>query len=199
MTDAPQLPAPVEDEENLGPAMQILTPKMRAFVRAYASGMTQAQAYGAAGYSTASANAVAVSAHQLAHHPKVQTALYEESLKAFRTDALMARRVLVSIASDTAAKQRDRIVACVAILDRGGFGSTSTHRVDVHHHEPSRAEVVARLAAACDELGFTPEMKQRALRVKPVELTEQPDGSFAADTDGSPDDTTEKPEGADNV
>lgn len=89
--------------------------------------------------------------------------------------------MLASIAANTGARDRDRIAAAVGLLDRGGFGSISSHRVDVHHHEPSRAEVKARLAAACDELGFTAEMKARAMRVSTLELAEQADGSFAVE------------------
>src|SRR5262249_30096006 len=88
---APQLPAPAEDEASLGPAMQVLTPKQRAFVRAYAAGATQAQAVAAAGYSTANPTVISVAGTRLAHDPKIQAALYEENLKAFRTSGLKAR------------------------------------------------------------------------------------------------------------
>jgi phage terminase small subunit len=176
----PQLPVPAEDEENLGPAMQVLTPKQRAFVRAYSAGMTQAQAVAAAGYSTSSETVISVNGTRLANDPKIQAALYEVNLGSFRLSTIKSRLTLEALAFDPKVRPRDRIVAAIALLDRGGFGATTQHRVDVHRHEPSRAEVNARLAAACDELNFTPEMKAIAMRVSNIDLKEQPDGSFAA-------------------
>ena len=176
----PQLPAPAEDEEALGPAMRDLNRMQRDFVRAIVSGCTQIEAVRRAGYSTKSKKSMEVQGVRTAHNPRIQAAILEEGIKAVRSSGPKAIAVLQSIAMNAKARDRDRIVAAVALLDRGGFGAMSSHRVDVHHHEPSRAEVRARMAAACDELGFTPEMKARALRVNNIELIEQTDGSFAA-------------------
>lgn len=172
------LPVPAEMEA-LGPAMSALTVRQREFVRAVVSGCSQIEAVRRAGYSTKSRKSMEVQGVRTAHDPKVQAAILEEGIKLVRSAGPKSIAVLQSIAFNGRARDRDRIVAAVAILDRGGFGAMSSHRVDVHHHEPSRAEVKARLAAACDELGFTPEMKARALRVSEIELVEQTDGSFA--------------------
>ena len=174
------LPAlPEEDESSLGPAMLKLNPRQREFVRGVVSGLSQTQAVRRAGYEGSNRKIQGITGVRLGHHPGVQAAILEEGLKLVRSDGPKAIAVLSSIASNPEARDRDRIAAAVALLDRGGFGATTSHRVDVHHHEPSREEVRARLAAACDELGFTPEMKARALKVNAIELDQQPDGSFA--------------------
>jgi phage terminase small subunit len=173
------LPAlPDEDESSLGPAMQKLNPRQRSFVRAVVAGLSQIRAVQEAGY-TGSKRVQEVTGVRLGHHPAIQAAILEEGIKVVRSTGPKAIAVLSSIASNPEARDRDRITAAVALLDRGGFGATTSHRVDVHHHEPSREEVRARLAAACDELGFTAEMKARALKVNAIELDQQPDGSFA--------------------
>jgi phage terminase small subunit len=176
---AKNLPAlPDEDESALGPAMLKLNRRQREFVRGVVSGLSQTEAVSRAGYE-GTREVQAITGVRLGHHPGVQAAILEEGIKVVRSEGPKAIAVLSSIASNAEARDRDRITAAVALLDRGGFGASTSHRVDVHHHEPSREEVRARLAAACDELGFTAEMKARALKVNAIELDQQPDGSFA--------------------
>ena len=182
------LPAPngspassgAEDERDLGPAMQRLTVRQREFVNALLQGCTQKEAARRAGYSANSEGSLEVEGTRQAHKALVQAAIQEEGFKLIRSNGPKSIAVLASIAANTGAKDRDRIAAAVALLDRGGFGSISSHRVDVHHHEPSE-EVSARLAAACSELGFTSEMTARALRVSTLDLAEQADGSFSVE------------------
>jgi hypothetical protein len=196
-TDKAQLPTPASEREDMqafGPALASLTPKQRAFALAYVAGATQAEAVRAAGYSTANETVISVAGTRLAHHPRIQAALHEEAFKMIRSSGPKAIITLQSLAFDAAVKPRDRITAALALLDRGGLGATTQHRVDVFKHEPSRAEVRARLAAACDELGFTPEMKARAMRISAMDLVEQKDGSFSADEQvtGEPTDEVEQ-------
>jgi hypothetical protein len=182
MSEQPQkLPVEVEDESALGPAMQRLTPQRREFVRGMVDGLTQKEAARRAGYSPSqSTNALEVRGTVLMRRLDIHEAIREETNKLLCSAAPKSVAVLIKISLNEAARDRDRIMASLALLDRGGYGAMSSHRLDIHHHEPSRAEVKARLAAACDELGFSPEMKARALRVSSIELAEQPDGSFAA-------------------
>ena len=51
--------------------------------------------------------------------------MYEENFKAFRTSGPKSRVTLESIAFDPKNRPRDRIVAAIALLDRGGFGATT--------------------------------------------------------------------------
>src|SRR5689334_21924501 len=132
--------------------MQILTRRQRDFVRAIVAGCSQIEAVRRAGYSTKSQKSMEVQGVRTAHDPRIQAAILEEGIKLVRSSGPKAIGVLMKIALNPEARDRDRIVASLGILDRGGFGAMSSHRVDVHHHEPSRAEVRARLAAACDEL-----------------------------------------------
>jgi phage terminase small subunit len=167
------------DDADLSPTMRSLTPKQREFVRWVTTGITLKEAARRAGYSDKSQNGLEVTATRTAHLPGVQAAIREESLKVMNGYGPKMIAVLAGIAMDSEANPRDRISAASTILDRGGYSAITSHRVDVHHHQPSREEIRARLAAACDELGFTPEMKARALKVNAIELDQQPDGTFA--------------------
>jgi phage terminase small subunit len=167
------------EEADLSPTMRSLNPRQREFVRWIITGCTQKEAARRAGYAAKSEGSLEVQGAVTAHKPAVQQAIREESLKVMNGYGPKMIAVLAGIAMDSEANPRDRISAASTILDRGGYSAITSHRVDVHHHQPSREEIRARLAAACDELGFTPEMKARALKVNAIELDQQADGTFA--------------------
>jgi phage terminase small subunit len=182
--------APIE-EADLSPAMRALTPRQRDFVRWIVSGCSQKEAARRAGFSAKSEKSLEIYGNVTAHRPNVAQAIREESIKVMNGYGPKMIATLAGIAMNPEARPRDRITAANSILDRGGYNVSTSHRVDVHHHQPSREEVRARLAAACDELGFTPEMKARALKVTAIELDQQPDGSFAVTEDAAKQEETQ--------
>lgn len=150
------------DEAGLGPAMSALPPQRRAFVSALVqTGCTATDAAAAAGYSDSSRATLSAQGHNLAHDPRVQAAILEESQKLIRTSGPMAIGVLVKIAKDETAANRDRVKAATEILNRGGFHAVSQHNVTVTHQTESEKE--REIAALCAELGLDQNAQQKLL------------------------------------
>lgn len=145
----------IEDGE-LGPAMEALNERQRAFVRAVITlgqngfsdnGLAAAQA----GYK-GNSESFRVTGYKLMHDTRIQAAIMEETRKRVcLAAAIVATPVLIQIAmnEDLAAKDRHR--AAVALMDRGGMPAMTEHKVTVEHRQPKQiVELAARLAA---ELG----------------------------------------------
>lgn len=167
----------VEEDAGLGPAMSALSPQRRAFVTAIVTtGCSATDAAAAAGYSATTRAGLNSTGYALSHDPRIQAAILEESQKLIRTSGPMAINVLVKIAKDPTAANRDRIKAATEILDRGGFHAVSQHNVTVTHQ--TEAEKDRELLALAQELGLDEKAQQKLLgkviEAEFVEITDPP-------------------------
>lgn len=149
----------VPDEARLGPAMRALNERQRAFVIAMldlgcASNHTRAAEI--AGYSTASRDALTVTAHRLAHDSRVQEALLEEARKRLTAGTLQATALLVETIGDVTAERKDRLKAAQMLLDRGGLHALTEHKVQVEHTD-NREEKIRRLVDLARAQGKDPK------------------------------------------
>jgi phage terminase small subunit len=150
------------DESSLGPCMKALTEKQRRFVLELQIGPSgygsAVRAVRAAGYGTptSTGNAMKVAAHRTLHNPKVQAALREVGGKQIRVEAFQSIQAIAAIARNP--KHRDALKAALALMDRGGFGVETVHRVEVEHdHKHSiRAtpEVLERIRQLAEAAGL---------------------------------------------
>ena len=163
MTDSTAI-APREDFGQLGPAMQALTERQRAFVRSL---VTQRPGYGAltraaraAGYCKDSKGApanLAKHAHDLSRNEKVIAAIAEESKKVTRIAHPEAVSALLNLIRDPSHKDHARAVAM--LLDRAD-PAKSKHSIDVtHRHVDPDQEALEELRAA-RELGASKQKLQ---------------------------------------
>lgn len=145
----------VPDSE-LGPAMQALEPRRRAFVLEMLNNpaISHAQAARRAGY-TGTDNYLGVQAHRLAHSERVLAAYHEEASKRLRSGVLVGASVLVEIARDSTHK--DQLKAAMTLLNRVGL-----HEKTEHKHVVERAtddvEVKRQVVALAKELGLDPRV-----------------------------------------
>jgi C4-dicarboxylate-specific signal transduction histidine kinase len=142
-------------EASLGPAMRALTEKQQAFVNILLdSGSADMTACAEkAGYAAESRNSLHGQAHRLAHSPKVQAAIHEESLRRLATFAPLALRALADIAMNH--QHKDRLRAAQTILDRVGLHATHGTVATVTH-EIDDASMTRRVVVLCAELGLDP-------------------------------------------
>lgn len=147
----------IDDPELIGPAMEQLLPRQRAFVRAVLAlgrnGIENAtEAARQAGY--AEGDGLRVRAHGLMHDARVQAALLEESRKRVNAAAaIVATPVAISIAMDEDASARDRLRACEMLFNRGGMPAQTEHKVTVEH-TTSNDKMLALVRRLSSELGL---------------------------------------------
>lgn len=122
--------------------MRALTEGQKAFVIALIEqgGRNHARAAQIAGFGSTD-NATAVSAHRLAHDPRVLEAIREEADKRLQANVLLGASVLVEIAMDPSHK--DRMKAADRLMDRGGMIVETQHRVVVENDNRPIAELRA--------------------------------------------------------
>jgi phage terminase small subunit len=124
--------ARLEDEGDIGPAMEAISPKQRKFVRAMlqlgSSNYTEAARL--AGYSTKSESSIRVQGHILAHDSRVLAAIQEEARKRLGAGLIMASSILIGIAEGKyEAKASDRLKAIDMIMSRQGMPAVTQHLV----------------------------------------------------------------------
>jgi len=160
---------PIEiDNASLGPAMLALSPAMRAFVVAKVfRGFTNKECARWAGYSASSDNVLSVTGHNLAHDPRVQKAIAEETDKLMRCEGAASVRTLIEIRDDPTSEKKDRIKCAVELLNRSGFHAVteSISHVEMHMTEHQKD---TRILALCAELGIGKE-EARKMLVAPSE------------------------------
>src|SRR6185437_12437438 len=119
------------DLPEYGPAMQALSPMMRAFVLAVLDQRRRNNTAAArkAGY-TNSEVGFRVTGHRLAHDARVIAALHEEAGKRMETAAHIAAGVVVDVMTSPDAENKDRLKAAGMILDRTGYGASKTINVN---------------------------------------------------------------------
>lgn len=156
MVNTPVAVIPKREYGRMGPKMQALTPKMRAFVQAMLDlGMTNhTRCAMIAGYSAASEGALRVAGHRLAHDERVQAAIQEEAGRRMKSGAIMATNVLQTIAETQGHK--DQLKAALAILDRSGLHAVSESR-QTHEVVFDEKGAVVKIVELCKLTGQDPQ------------------------------------------
>ncbi len=141
-----------DDRAQLGPAMQALpNEKWRRFVVAlfslkpgYGSHVAAARIAGFGTPATKPAT-MAVVAHEIAHDPRTQAAIAEETQKRIRTSSPAALGALLNLVADQNHKDHARAIA--AILDRTNPIETHHNVAVTHTHVSQDASDIAELRA----------------------------------------------------
>lgn len=130
-----------------GPKMAALTERQRNYVIALlmAGDDNHTRAAAAAGYSQGSEIGLRVTAHRLAHDPKIIEAMKEEGDRRMNAASVMAISELCKIARNE--MHKDQIKAISMILNRTGFHERTEHKVTVEHKsEPEQIERLKQFA-----------------------------------------------------
>lgn len=176
------------DSAQFGPAMLKLTPKMRRFVDSLlvSDGVNFTRAALDAGYSQNSMEALAVTAHRLAHDTRIQAAIQEETARRLKSGQLMASRVLIDIAKNESVEPKDRLKAVNSILDRTGHSAVQKHETTVKH-TMDEGEIVGRITQLCTLMGLDArKMIGRTLQIEgqAEEITEPEQYDAEGSTEG---------------
>ena len=147
----------MSDEFDFGPAMQALTPKRRAFVRAYLDNPSANMSVLAkvAGYVDSGNGAIRVAGHRLIHNEKILAAITEETSRRFRSGAAIGYSIVEKIALNDEHPQQ--LKAAVALLDRGGFQVVSQQHVTVEKHDLTGNALLERIRQLADKHGLDPQ------------------------------------------
>lgn len=145
------------DAGQFGPAMASLPPRHQRFVLAclaIGEKMNHTKAAKMAGYlpGKAGSSQLKVQGHRLAHDPKVRAALVETAKSHFEASTLTAAIFLANTVSNPKVERAVRVKAALGILDRGGIGPISEHKINVNHTD-SRAEKLLKLAELAKAAG----------------------------------------------
>lgn len=151
----------VPSESDLGPAMRAILPRHRLFVIACLDSGVKidfTRAARIAGYARGKPgdSTLRVRGHRLAHSPKIQAAILEESQKRLQAGTMAATGLLMKIVADPKEETKDRLKAAQMVLDRGGLGSVTVHKVDVTHTD-NRIEKVAKIVELARLMGQDPK------------------------------------------
>jgi hypothetical protein len=143
------------DEGVMGEAMLALTPRQRKFVTVLlTSGRNNhAAAAGLAGYQ-GTADTLAVTGHRLAHDQRVLRAIREEADRRIRAHAVLATSVLIEIAEDPMAQNKDKLKAVEMLLNRGGLHAITESKQIIEHHDLSGKALIERARQLAGELGM---------------------------------------------
>lgn len=149
---AVQVP-PVED---LGPKMQALNERQRAFVTACLEigKLDNTRAAALAGY-TGDARTLGVTGHRLAHTLAVQEAMHEEAGRRLHGAKIMAVSELVNIANSSM-DEKVKLRAIGMILNRTGMHETSEHKVVTRDESKTEAAMIERIEKLAKDLGIDP-------------------------------------------
>jgi phage terminase small subunit len=148
----------VANDAEFGPAMAALNERQRRFVIAMIEhpGCTQGKAAELAGYSTSSDVYLRKTGHALAHDERILAAINEEAGKRMRSAAILAAGVLIDIAGDGDASNKDRMKAAGMLLDRTGFGAAQTINVNKTVTDRTGAGMLERIKALASQHGLDP-------------------------------------------
>jgi len=145
------------DAGMLGPEMLRLTGRQRRFVRLILEYPTaplwKIMRHAGYGTETSSNASLRVMGCSLVHNERILAAMREETSRAIPRGAMVGIAGLIEIATDK--RSPDRLKACIALADRGGFGPKTEHKVIVERTDEGRMlEFAERLA---NELGIRRE------------------------------------------
>jgi phage terminase small subunit len=136
------------EKSELGPAMQDLTRLQQRFVWAMVmtGGRDHTAAARMAGFSSASANGLRVTAHRLTHDPRVLAAIQEVGRQRLQNHLLLGAEVLIGIADGQyGAKASDRLKAIEMIFGRAGLPQVTEQHVLTVTETRSDAELLAEV------------------------------------------------------
>jgi len=163
--------------------MRALPPAQRAFVYFKVTmGRNNTDAARLAGYSE---KGVDVTASRLAHDPRVQAALIEESKKVLKSQGAKSILTLVEIRDNPQAEDKDRIKCAVELMNRGGLSAVSESHLTVEHRlsESEQDRKILQLAA---ELGMS-ETEAKKLLIAPSEFQKNSEGVYSLPEVPAPD------------
>lgn len=148
----------MSDDTELGPAMQALSERQRAFVIAMLEhpGISQTRAAELAGYQN-SEGGMRVQGHILAHHPKVQAAIREETGKRLNSLSLLAANVMADVMLSEDAPLKEKLKAAAAVLDRTGFAAAQNINVNKTITDHSGQAIMSRIRALAEKHGLDPQ------------------------------------------
>lgn len=143
------------DRGKLGPCMQKLNDRQRAFVWAMmdTGQVNHKRCAQVAGYQ-GDDRTLAVTAHRLAHDEDIQAAIQEEARKTMGAAQLVAVSHLVLMASNPAHK--DQLSAIKEVLNRSGLNTVTEHKISVTH-STDRDSIVREIAVLAKEQGLDPK------------------------------------------
>ncbi len=156
--DESHLAEMLPEGEDLGPAMRECSKRQRVFVVLLldqGSKQDRTRAAEMAGYQGSTRNSLKVTAHWLAHNPKVQAAVLEEARKRMTLGTGAAAALLLETIADEKAHRKDRLRAAADLLDRSGIPAMSEHKVSVER-TLSRDEKLLRVVELSRLLGRNP-------------------------------------------
>jgi phage terminase small subunit len=119
-------------------------------------GMNHTRAAMAAGYE-GSVDVVKVTAHRLAHDPKIQDAIDEEAAKRLKTGKVMAVNTLLEIMESSSVENKDRLKAVEMLMNRTGMHATSEHKTTVTHRDETSEEVIEQIKQFSKAMGIDPK------------------------------------------
>lgn len=164
--------SPAMQDAKLGPAMEALNPRQRAFVD-YLLAIPCAEitdAYLAAGYECKDRNVARAAAARLHHDERVIAAIKEECERRLGTEGLAAAtRSLLDIAKDPSHKDNAKVSLSIAAIS--GI-SPITKSVSEHKHV---LDVGEQFKANCALLGLDPDALLGMKDVTPVLIEHTPD------------------------
>jgi len=108
-----------------------------------------------AGYETKTSNALINLASRLAHTPKVQDAILEESRKRAGATTLLATSRLVEMIEGEMLSPRDQLKAIGMLLDRVGMPAATEHKVSVEH-SVNEADLKAKAERLMEKYNLDP-------------------------------------------
>jgi phage terminase small subunit len=149
-----QTQPPAPHVGKLGPCMEKLNPRQRAFVDAMldTGGADYTRCAKLAGY-VGGEGGIRVTAHRLAHDERIQAAIQEQARKRMIGAGIMATGVLIDIAGNPAHK--DQLKAATSLLDRAGLHAITESKHTVHNTS-DRAEQIREIAELAREMGADP-------------------------------------------
>lgn len=163
--------APVSDG-TLGPAMQALNERQRAFVLAMietGGNASNADHARMAGY-VGDGSVLRVTGYRLVHDPGVQAALLEEGAKLMHTGVILATSHLVHLCKN-AREEKDQLKAINMLLNRVGLHEKTEHKLTVRK-ESSEADMIREIGALAKTLGIDPQKLLGNAKIVDGEFTE---------------------------
>lgn len=148
----PKAPA---DDSVPGPAMAALNERQRAFVEGILNGMSQTDAYIAAGYSSNTRDSARMMASKLAHTKSIQDAILEGGHAFAGARIKQWLKLVEGIAEDPNQSGVARLKALDMLLSRGGSIQKS-ETVIKHEREMNPEEWKQRVLTASKALGIDP-------------------------------------------
>lgn len=158
-----------EPNRQLGPKMNALVPKRRAFVQALMNQGTRnaTQAAAAAGYPQTSNGSLRVMAYELMHDERVQEAIQEEAKRRICAMLPLAIETVAGIMENPQEGGAVRLKAATTVMDRSGVHAVS-ERIVTEAPLERDPDQVKRIMALAQVLGL-PVEQLLGSRLKQIE------------------------------